>query len=544
MINIIYSGKVFNKFLIFYFIFYFLFINRFDIIIDEEKNKEVKSVLERYVKNIEVIESYTTNNEKMFSYKLPISYSELFHVIISEINKLVENYDKCKGYSVTSPTLEDLFIKLEAGKAETNNISISSNGITEKMKKKYSEENKESLSNFQQIWSLVKVRIKLFLRNKVAAINTMIFPIVITVVCLLLGNFIKNQYNTPRVEAFKNINISTDIYKNVKWFKGSQSDNNGIQIFDKMNIDKSSINKVINYNSELSLASGHSDEKDDYIGGFEGYIDNNDLKIIIYHNDDFVFSLPIAINLINNAILSNYNQNLEIITHFHYFENVYNVDSNKKEDGTNTSYFNLNVEYLIVGVIGVMFSLLVSLYGPSIIKEKEKNITQQLFLNGMKNINYWLGVLISDFICIFMSIIFITIIGIISDMSIFYYKGIPFTIFILMLWSIACLLFQYIINYNFKSYEKSLIFSLIFNPVSTLILSIISVIGILKELNSNSDEIHLSQVLFFIIPMTFFAPSGITIVRIYEYNMDIIFYKKCIILLLTLKHCIFINFNI
>jgi len=429
----------------------------FDIVIDKEKNEEVKSILERYIKNIEVTEGYTTNNEKMFSYKFPISYSEIFHVMISEINKLVENYDKCKGYSVTAPTLEELFIKLETGKAESSNISISNNGITEKMKKKYSEENKESLSNFQQIWSLVKVRIKLFLRNKVAAINTVVFPTVITVVCLLLGNFIKNQYNTPRVEAFKNIDISTNLYKNVNWFKGSQSDNNGLSVFDKMNIDKSSINKVINYNNELSLASGHSDEKDDYIGGFEGYVNNDDFNIIIYHNDDYVLALPIAINLINNAILSSYNKDLEIITHFHYFENVYNtdntdnIDNNEKEDDASTFHFNFIIEYLVVGVMGVMFSLLVSLYGPSIINEKEKNITQQLFLNGMKNINYWLGVLISDFICIFMSIIFFTIIGVISDMSIFYYKGIPFTIFILMLWSIACLLFQYIINFNFDN---------------------------------------------------------------------------------------------
>jgi len=446
----------------------------------------------------------------MYTYKIPMKSSNILHNIFNDINDLVDEDEECKSYSITSPSLEELFIKLEKGKDSNNNgdsrIDIQRNEITEKMKTMFNRENKTTSENIQQIWSLVKLRIKLFFRNKIAAINTVVFPIVITVTCLLIGKYIKTQiFDKPNITAYRNIDISSNIYNKAKWFKESNSDDYGLGIIDRFDIDKTLISKTINYEDELSLDSGKSDDRKNYYGGFQGYINNDTFNVTIYHNDDYLLSLPIAVNLLNNALLSKYNSNLKIKTSFHFFER-----NNEKENEDYSFIYDLIIEYILVGEMSVMLSLLISLYGPSTVKERENNTTQQLYLNGMKKINYWFGVILSDIICIILSILLISIFGIVTDMSIFYHKGLPFTWFIMILWSIGCLLYQYLINYFYKSYEKSSTFSSIYNPVMTFIIGLISVILITRE---NDNVIKTKYLLYYFFVMFFFSPSGISIVR-------------------------------
>jgi len=45
-----------------------LVIYRFDIVVEGEKNNEIKEIFNKYIPNVYVIENRTTNNEKMFTY--------------------------------------------------------------------------------------------------------------------------------------------------------------------------------------------------------------------------------------------------------------------------------------------------------------------------------------------------------------------------------------------------------------------------------------------------------------------------------------------
>jgi len=258
----------------------------------------------------------------------------------------------------------------------------------------------------------------------------------------------------------------------------------------------------------LSLASGNANDNNNYIGGFLSYMVDDVYNITLYDNINMMYSLPLSINLLSNSIMSKFNSNLKIKTSYKPLDVVYNVfdDSDDKDSLDSQNLMNVIIEMVLVAEIGVMFSLLVSLYGPTLVKEREENITQQLYLNGMKNLNYWIGVICSDLICILLSISLITIFGIITDLSIFYYKGLVFTLVNLILCSISSLLYQYIINYFIEKYEKASTFSSIFNPVLTLILCMVSVYAILKE---DSPKNKWSFYLLYILPMIFFAPSAI-----------------------------------
>ncbi|ORX45239.1 hypothetical protein BCR36DRAFT_333611 [Piromyces finnis] len=496
----------------------------FDIIIDENKNNEIKKIFNNYIPNVNVTENHTTNNQKMYTYYIPMSNSDSFSKALTEVNKIIEGDEDCKGYTLTSPSLEELFVKLETSK-ESNSISIKKNALTEKMRKKYNQDRNGSSDNIKQIWSFIKLRLKLFLRNKVAAINTMFFPLAITILCLIGAKYIKDQTNKPRVISYKNIDISNKIYDNkIKWFVESNSDDKGRDLFSNLDIDKSLLSENLNYNKELSLSSGKANEMNDYIGGFLGYMEDNIYKITLYNNVNMMYSLPLSINLLSNAIISKYNDNIIIKTSYQPIDDVFEIYESSDDDKDNLNSQNLTnliIEYVLVAEIGVMFSLLISLYGPTLVKEREENITQQLYLNGMKNLNYWIGVICSDLICVFISITLVTIFGIITDLSIFYYKGLLFTIVLLILCSISSLLYQYVINYFFEKYDKASTFSSIFNPVLTLILCLISIYAVLKESDTN---LKWSFYLIYILPMIFFAPSAIPtmlfkIVYITSYKM-------------------------
>jgi len=435
--------------------------------------------------------------------------SDSFSKALTEVNKAIEGDEKCKGYTLTSPSLEELFVKLEASK-ENGNISVTKNAFTEKMRKKYNQDRQGPSDNFKQIWSFVKLRLKLFFRNKVAALNTMFFPLVITTACLIGAKYLKNLSSKPIVVSYQKVSISDKLYGDVKWFIEYNTDDKGKDIFSNLDISKSILNENLNYNKELSLASGNANDKNNYIGGFLGYMNDNVLNVTIYDNVNMMYSLPLSINHLTNSILSKYGSDLKIKTSFQPIDLVYEyTDSPDSPDSVGSqSLTNIIIEYVIVAEIGIMFSLLISLYGPTIVKEKEENITQQLYLNGMKNFNYWIGVICSDLICVLLSVTLVTVFGILTDLSIFYYKGLLFTVVNLILCSISSLLYQYIINYFIEKYDKASTFSSIFNPVLTLVFSLVSIYAILKE----DDNVEWSFYLLYILPMLLFAPSAITTV--------------------------------
>jgi len=122
--------------------------------------------------------------------------------------------------------------------------------------------------------------------------------------------------------------------------------------------------------------------------------------------------------------------------------------------------------------IAIAISLSVSVYGPMTVKEREEGIIWQLFLNGTRRINYWIGIFISDAICIFIPIILIAIVGFINEINIFESRIIIYTLFITVQWIIGSLLHQYAVAHFFRKYDRCMNLFLIVNPTLTLLTGI------------------------------------------------------------------------
>ena len=177
----------------------------------------------------------------------------------------------------------------------------------------------------------------------------------------------------------------------------------------------------LNYEHELTISSNKLNSDLNYIGGFGVHSSSKDNVIvnenpefassfILYFNNTYSFSLPIAINYLSNAILSEANVTPKISVTYQPFtttqyENWY-IDDEKLINNYK-EYNKSSLEPLNMIIISITLSLTLSIYGSLVVKEREFGMTHQLLLKGTKHITYWIGILIGDFICTLIPVVLI-----------------------------------------------------------------------------------------------------------------------------------------
>jgi len=427
----------------------------------------------------------------LITYTLPMKYSKEFKNIFENLNRMIsDGNNSIENFSLTAPTLEELFIKLEksdesnpeyqeATNTATINMNSDSKTLVEKLDPVFSKTTLNKSSSIRQIYAIVKLRLKIFIRNKTFAFIYALLPIILSIVCIYLVNSsIKQIFD---VRKFQSLNVSPSIYNNEKWFKEANTNGLASDILNKVGSANKMEIDTVNYANDLALSSGKDISKLNYVGGFYGTSKNEALDFVIYKNVTDIYAIPIAINLLSNAILEQNNVKDRIIMDLHPFdfsEEDYYYGNDDDFNLFNAAYENKksNIEHLLIAGISLCISLLISIFGPYVVKEREEGITHQLFLNGTKRINYWLGVLISDSICIFIPIVIIALAGYFNDVSIFHPRIIGFTLIMTVIWIVGCLLHQYVISYLFRKYDRAQTILVIINPIVSLFVGIVIMI--------------------------------------------------------------------
>jgi len=438
----------------------------------------------------------------IISYSLPMKYSGIFKNVFEGINEVKKDHHyTIKNFSLTAPTLEELFINLENCNESNLQYQKATDKATIDIDSIFNKDTINKPSSFRQILFIIKLRLKIFLRNKTFAFIYTLLLVLLSIVSIYLVNLYINKLQSNEPTIFQSLNISPSIYENEKWFKEANliipalDYINKIESANKLNID------TISYAKDISISSGKDTSKLNYVGGLYGYSNNNDdndLQFIIYKNISDSFGIPIAINLLSNAILEQNNINerfsvdLQPLNIYHEY-----YDNNDKERLFNVKpeMEKAEMEPLLIAGISLCISLCISVFGPYTVKEREEGITHQLFLNGTKSINYWLGVIISDSICIFIPIAIITFVRYLNNISIFHPKIIVFTLTMSAAWILGCLLHQYIISYFFTKYDKVSTTIMIINPIISLIVGMTIVtlsarghLVFMEEIDNIKDE--------------------------------------------------------
>jgi len=448
--------------------------------------------------NIQVGEN--NNNEisedYIATYLLPMRYSKSFKSIFEDLNQLISNpTNGIKNFSLTAPTLEELFVRLENNdiKSEvktvkdTTSVSVESNvDLIGKLEPVFGKTRINQSSSLRQIWSIAKLRMKIFIRNKSFALLYTLLPVCIIIGLIVLENKIIQTIRTP--QQYEPMALGPKLYEDVKWFKDVSSSS---EVIDKMQRQSKFTIDTKDYANELTNASGKLTPDQSYIGGFKEI--GND-QFLIYHNTTYGLALPVAVNSLYNALLEQNNIKDRISVTFKPFD-IYIAKSEDENGFINSlpEMMKLVLEPVLIVALAMAISLPISLYGPFTVKEREDGITHQLFLNGTKRVNYWIGVLISDLICVVVPITIIGIVAYIEEISIFHPKVIAYTIVITIFWGISSLLHQYLVSFFFKKYEKASILFVILNPILSLgtgiyAMIIAIIVGVAKESNADIDE--------------------------------------------------------
>eukprot|EP00833_Pecoramyces_ruminatium_P005258 jgi/Orpsp1_1/1179290/evm.model.c7180000068781.1 len=272
-------------------------------ILDESSNKERKK-----------------NEDFIVSYALPIKYSYVFKDIFENINKIIKDHgNSIENFSLTAPTLEELFIKLESSKEndiqynfndnETTVIDINSDNfrLVESAESIYSKKSKEKSSSLLQLFLIVKLRLKLFIRSKTFALLYILLPVMISIFSIYLLNLLIQRLEANEPKDFRALNMSPLVYENDKWFKEVNLTSPVLDYISKIETANKIKIDTISYINDLSISSGRDRSKENYVGGFYGYNENENqnqnLRFVIYQNSTCSYAVTIAINCLSNAIL-------------------------------------------------------------------------------------------------------------------------------------------------------------------------------------------------------------------------------------------------
>jgi len=467
----------------------------------------------------------SNNNAYILTYLLPMEHSHYFKNIFDELTNLInDKNNSISNFSIAAPTLEELFIKLEGHKEnnkmdsdiqkiknittvdvnsyddnETNHLLSNLNSI-------FGKTNVYKSSTFKQIYSIIKIRMKIFIRNKTSALIYTLFPICIIIACIYFSNkYVDSLYNKT-IRTFQPLEINPSLYSNLKWFKNSNVPNGVVSDI----ISKINIADVVDYENQLTIKSKKLTKNSIYVGGFAGTDHSNQAIEFTIYDGSYTFGIPVGINYIYNALLEYYSIDKKLSVNYnplpvYDFGDFDEVDTenilNKKPEKE-----RIIMEGVLVIAITLAISLSISVFGPLTVKEREDGITWQLFLNGTSRINYWLGVFISDFICLSVPTVLIILAGYLNDISIFEKNIIGYTIAITLFWIISSIVHQYVVCHFFKSYDTCSSLFIIINPILTLF------VGLYFLIMDNGSEILFEYAVYVV--LIFYVPSSI----IFYYN--------------------------
>jgi len=350
--------------------------------IESHSCDQVDQIIKKYVpegKYIIDVEKQQRNTDiEMRTWKLPFSSTSQFSSMFNEIEYYTGEGNLIKNYALTMPTLEELFIRLEDSEEVTNDNDNNDAFIIDTHEKLPKLESVKSLSNISKIFSLIKFRYKIFFHNKTFAGNAILTPIIVTIITFFIIKLIGNV----QIKTFNSKEINPNIYNGSIWNIDSSQTN--IPNFKDLYGSIVGINSIKEIsNKELNEIGKTVDKEPYYVSSVSGSLENNIYNFNVYFNESMNHALPATMNALSNTILASNNVNERIVTKSYPF--------------SYGNYTFVTVVSLLVGIyIGAALISGISLYGPLVVRERVNQLLQQLQLNGVSRINYWLSSLLTD----------------------------------------------------------------------------------------------------------------------------------------------------
>jgi len=380
------------------------------------------------------------------TWRLPLNATDKFSHLLEELEHEMDNEKGfVKKYALNMPTLEELFIRLEDNTIEEE----------EEEKSKIKSDDEQYLINMNDtdlpelkpvqqpsrlrlILYLIKSRFKIFLKDKVFVIFATIVPALIVGVMFFVA---QRVFNSDPKSTKSNVLSVENIYSGSYLNYDSRSQ----LAFTKEDlitaVGPKNANMVTSHPLN-DIKNPNVDEKY-YISSLNGKMDNNIYDFQIHYNDSMVHSLPATFNAISNAILASKNIDGQIVMTAHPFS----------QNNEMLAIIGLSIAGFM---IGYYIANNINRFGPLVVRERANQILQQLQLNGVSRLNYWVSSFITDIILFLITCILIFIIGLIVQYEpIMDIKILAIIFILLVIWSVPAMLFQYVTSFIFNKEETA-----------------------------------------------------------------------------------------
>ncbi|ORX49210.1 P-loop containing nucleoside triphosphate hydrolase protein [Piromyces finnis] len=389
----------------------------------------------------------TSNNYgiECHTWRLPLNATDKYALLLNDLEgQMNQQNGLVQKYALNMPTLEELFIRLE----DHSITAVEDEDTKEEMSGQehfriQMDTELPKLKPVQKpnslflIFSLVKSRIKIFTKDKVFTFFAILFPAIATGVMFFIANKIFNGDPKPTESRVLSVqNVYGNTYLNYE----PQS---------QLHLSKENI--LVGTGIHDNMLSSHSltEIPNPEIGGtyylssLGGQEVENTYDLQIHYNDTMTHALPATFNAISNAILASKNIDGRIVTTSHTFA---------KGDDTMAI-----VSLSLAGfMIGYYISNNINRFGPLVVRERSNQLLQQLQLNGVSRLNYWISCFISDILLFIITCILIFIIGLLVRYEpLMDFKIIVIIFILLIIWSVASMLFQYVTSFLFEKEDTA-----------------------------------------------------------------------------------------
>jgi len=443
----------------------------YNLDVETENSQQVNDIIQRHLPEATYVfeknENASENNKEkekqlVHTWRLPLNTTNRFSDLMNELESQTENIKETsditknengianekqqnhgfliKKFALSMPTLEELFIRLE-----DNTIDEDSVDSTQEEEQCLIQTNDDRLPKLQPIETpsrlsllknLIKYRIKIFLKDKGFAFYNVIFPVITTVITFIFINKIFN--NEPTVSESRVISLSETYSDALLNLEPNQT--LGITPEHLQKIHK---NPELIKTLPLKEIGNPSITDPYYIASIDGQMAQNHYSMNIHYNDSMTHALPATLNALSNSILASKDITNPIITKSQPFD-----ENNDMLAIIGLSIAGFIIGYCVVGDIGK--------FGPLIVRERVNQLLQQLQLNGVSRINYWISCFISDNSIFIFSCILMFIAGVVVQFKPLMDIKILVIIFILLiLWSMPTMLYQYVVSFLFNKEETA-----------------------------------------------------------------------------------------
>jgi len=422
---------------------------KYNLDVETSERDRINELINSYLPEAEYVKKeenneFESHDNIFYTWRLPLNSSEQFAPLLNELDKLSGSV--IKKYALSLPTLEELFIRLEDDIGYGENKSEIDNNNNSQLAIQTNEDKLPILkpvskpSNPKLIATLVKYRLKIFLKDKVFSISAILLPIVLATATFY---FINKYMFSERMIKYESKEITIpSMYSETKINYASNS-TLPLTSEDFVNGVGNKISNVTNVSLEEMVFPKSEDNY--YLSSIGGVVNetSHTLDFNIYYNDSMPHSVPAIFNAISNAYLASKNINERITISNHPFD----------ERQESMAVIGLT----FVGfMLGMCIVTVLCRFGPLSARERITQLLLQLQLNGVSRFTYWISSLISDN-SIFLGTCFAMIIGGIAVQfkPLLDIKIVIFVITFLVIWSIPSMIYQYIISFMFNKEESA-----------------------------------------------------------------------------------------